>query len=1326
MSQRKLNHYVTEFAERLRRRQRNDGLAVLAAVALGFSLLAVFWLVRNGFPEAEVGALRIGGVLLLAVLGYVLLWRPLRRPPDSAEQAKALEERAPFDGRLETWAGTPSDNPLRPLLADDALTIAREHAPDALLSSKRLNVPAALAGLCVVGLLVLLAGGAGLFGYGMRHLWGGWLIPDLLPPQSIVVTPGDTLVRRGGRLLVEAKAEGFSPAAAEVFARRAGGDWQSTGMRELAGAEGPDGESSPDRFGFTFPAVREALEYYVQAGGVRSPTFNAEVIALPRITDFSMTYRYPLWTRRESETIRPGGDIKAIAGTEVALEVTTDAPLPGAAVVLAGSSTPMTLDGSVARGTLTVAEDEEYYLAAVVGGDQVRLTENFLIRALEDQAPALSFASPARDLDAHALEEIPLNVTAEDDFGLEDLTLHIAVNGGPFTEHPLLEPAAAPAGESASGPDEKARRSHLLMLETLADGAYLRPGDVVSYYASARDRESEAESDLFFVSIKPFDRRVSQSQMAGGQSGPGNQDEISQRQREIILSTWNLRRQEKDLGDDETPAGDEETLAEANGAEPASDAPVASNPPAGALADKASLLSDLQATLAAQATSLAERARARQLSAADDDIARYIGHLDDAVVAMEPAIEQLRLGEFELAMAPEQEALQHLLRAESVFTDIAITTSSNAQGSGSGSDLAEMMELELDLEKNQYETASQASPQQPGQSEDETLDALEDLARRQQALADAMNSAGGPTPAQRWQQERLQREVEELLEQLRGRPSDGQSQSQSQAQAQSQSQSGSSGSQQQSSSSEMPQSGEPSLEERLEQAAEAMAELNRSGQPPGGEPQGSSGEDASNSAQASNDNSAPAGQPAGGENGAAGSDVEAARQALAQLQAARDEALQRQAQTMEETFDGLTDQAQALLDEQSELAETLDTALREAMEKRGDEPNRLSSNGRPESGLTPMQEYELATQKRRLGQDLQTLQQDMLEAAQQFDEASPEGSQALREGVAELDRSEAIVRLGVAAEYIEYGAAAYIVSTEDLVTNAMRSLRDNAADAARRAGRSAAQGRGALDEALAELSQLRRDLQALAEGSAEPGAGPLGQEPGQQTGQTPGQQAGEQPGQQPGQQSGEQPGQQPGRGAFGDTASSEPGEQPGPGQSAGDRGGAETRLADAGGQPGGPDSRGGLSNPYGAGAGSSPAGATFQPRRASAALQPAEAQQMLNDRADGVADSLSDALPSLAGRRVSEEELRELRELLGEFDLASLTGDTALLDAELSRLLRLAENLEIGVRTAVRANREEQVRSMVPRQVAPEYRDAVSDYYQELGERSGDTSGQPQ
>ena len=163
-----------------------------------------------------------------------------------------------------------------------------------------------------------------------------------------------------------------------------------------------------------------------------------------------------------------------------------------------------------------------------------------------------------------------------------------------------------------------------------------------------------------------------------------------------------------------------------------------------------------------------------------------------------------------------------------------------------------------------------------------------------------------------------------------------------------------------------------------------------------------------------------------------------------------------------------------------------------------------------------------------------------------------------------------------------------------------------------------------------------------------------------------------------------------------------------------------------GGLPGqSPDAIGGNASINGRGAGSAAAGATFEPRRVSEALQPLEAQQAVNDRADDVADRLQDALPALAGRQVSEQELQELRALLGDFDLAALSGNPALLDAELARLLRLTENLEIGLRAAVGAAQRSAVRSEAPRQVSVEYRDAVSDYYRRLSElkaQSGDNS----
>jgi hypothetical protein len=104
------------------------------------------------------------------------------------------------------------------------------------------------------------------------------------------------------------------------------------------------------------------------------------------------------------------------------------------------------------------------------------------------------------------------------------------------------------------------------------------------------------------------------------------------------------------------------------------------------------------------------------LTASDEDIATFAEHLGQAGEAMIPAAERLGEIELEQALLPEQEALQHLLAAEAVFTDISVSLQANNRGGGGGQagrDLTEMFELEMDLEKNQYESGSTASPNPP-------------------------------------------------------------------------------------------------------------------------------------------------------------------------------------------------------------------------------------------------------------------------------------------------------------------------------------------------------------------------------------------------------------------------------------------------------------------------------------------------------------------------------------------------------------------------------------------------------------------------------------
>ena len=68
------------------------------------------------------------------------------------------------------------------------------------------------------------------------------------------------------------------------------------------------------------------------------------------------------------------------------------------------------------------------------------------------------------------------------------------------------------------------------------------------------------------------------------------------------------------------------------------------------------------------------------------------------------------------ALPDEQKALQNLLRAEATFRQIQVAFGSRRRrrrGGGAGRDLASLFDLELDTEKNQYETAQTAGSAEP-------------------------------------------------------------------------------------------------------------------------------------------------------------------------------------------------------------------------------------------------------------------------------------------------------------------------------------------------------------------------------------------------------------------------------------------------------------------------------------------------------------------------------------------------------------------------------------------------------------------------------------
>ncbi len=713
-----LEAYVARCARRLRRvaavRLASIALLAVLAVTALFSAAVVHWVPGSGWAVATRVLLGI-----VVVLPFAWVWRMRARARPAAHRVERLVPE--FEGRLATWADArrwERDSRLLAVLAHETVAIAGEHRPAAVVPGHRF-VPWSLAAVGAIAALGwLLVGAPTAWQLAGQRLWTGSLFADGQP--RILVQPGDTVVPRGSDVVVRATPWGFERGAMRLHAAFASGPgWERADMS----AAGEDASE------FVLVAVTEPVEYYVSAGPLNSARFRVDVADLPVVETLALDVTWPEWTgvatRRQFE-----GDVAGVEGTRVAVEATADLPFTGAHLVRDGVARPMAVDGRVGAAGFEIDRAGAWHLAVLHEGALVRVTEEFAIDLAVDTPPEVEFAFPGRDRSVTSIEELALRFRARDDFGVEGLALEYSVNGGPSVRRELLDER-----------DKKVTGGALLMFEDLttpagATARALRPGDVVSFFAEARDREQATRSALYFADVRPFDRRYRERQSQGGGGGGGQGIDIAARQRDIVSATWNLIL-ERDRG-------------KRGGRE---------------LDDRTDVLALLQERLMEQIDTLIARSEGRGLSAsAEIDV--FVTELARAREFMAPAAERLVAHALDEALPLEQKALRHALAAEAGLREMNVSLASESAGAGGGMDrsLSELIDLEMDPERNRYEM-----PRDPGQSdtaagEDAEWERLEELARRQEALA--RSADGQQMPVSRWRQERLRREVEEMRQRL--------------------------------------------------------------------------------------------------------------------------------------------------------------------------------------------------------------------------------------------------------------------------------------------------------------------------------------------------------------------------------------------------------------------------------------------------------------------------------------------------------------------------------------------------------------------------------
>jgi len=735
---RRILELIASVRRRWRLRILLRGLALAASVSAAVLFLSSMALEPLRFDPEAIVWLRVltWGTAFVSLVAFVV--RPLSRGVTDQQVALYLEEHEPTLDHVVVSAldrGEDGDQGLPRRLVETAVERARAIRYGKRVEQRGLyGFGGALTAVAVMALAFTLLGPAHLR-YGLSAL----LLPArdaaTVNPYAISVAPGDVTIARGTDQIVTASLSGFEAADASVFTRTG----PDAPFQRLSMLPAEDGS-----FEALLLGVAERTEYFVESTGIRSPTFAIDVADLPYVDRIDLTYRFPAYTGLAPRTMENGGDVVALPGTVVEVRVTPTIPAPGGRLLMDGEGSDELAieEGGTLLGTFTVARKGFYSVElARDNGAMVPASPEYTIDVLEDQPPSVRVTKPGRDTPASPIEEVYLEVRADDDFGIGDVRVVYSVNGGPEDTVSIFQGGGAPLPEVSAG--------HTLFLEEWE----LEPGDLVSYYALVRDNRRRGDSDavssdIYFLNVRPFDRAYRQGESQGGapQGGQGQQPEsaLSELQRQVIAATFNLIRQR------DTYTGSE-------------------------FSENVVSVALTQGRLKDQVATLVERMRNRGLTESDPGFRDVSAILPKAAEAMEKAKGQLDEQNLREALPHEQTALRFLQQAEETYERYVVQQQGGGGGGGGQSaaadDLADLFELELDKLKNQYETVRRGQQQSGDDQVDEVLEKLKELSRRQEQAAErqrrraqqgAQGQQGGGGDTQR----ELADEAEEAARQL--------------------------------------------------------------------------------------------------------------------------------------------------------------------------------------------------------------------------------------------------------------------------------------------------------------------------------------------------------------------------------------------------------------------------------------------------------------------------------------------------------------------------------------------------------------------------------
>ena len=506
----RLSSSMGQFRKRLRSVGLLAAFGWMVLVATIVLLLAVWFdLLWELSATARLVAFAVAGIA--ALTAFVMLAVAVLRRSGRDRLAAHLDQVGGTGGEIKSGLdladsldSNQQNNPLAAGLASLAISKAADRADsiDQKTAVSLAPLKTVAYALAAVGVVVVLAT------FAMPKLaqtqWSRFANPmDDTPPFSVIefdVSPGDIEVRYGDPVDIVAQLSDAPLDDLELVLISDSNPEEPVPMFS-------EGQNSWKTSLFR---VTEPMKYQVRSGRLRSKTFSIEVLSVPEISGIEFLVTPPAYTRLGQQRIKGGLPIQALAGTQIQVLASSNRPLSSGTVTFAKPN-------SAAEGNSVELEpnDQAQNVEQVIGSFEVKKggkfevkltdidgvesndTHSGYVELLKDTRPFVRIREPKQNSWATSTVELPVQISAEDDYGLSRVAIYRSLNDS----RPL--PMELPVSEASCRLD--------MGLKLPLKDYLLQPGDKLELFVRVEDNDPNevkgSESPIhsvFIISHRQF------------------------------------------------------------------------------------------------------------------------------------------------------------------------------------------------------------------------------------------------------------------------------------------------------------------------------------------------------------------------------------------------------------------------------------------------------------------------------------------------------------------------------------------------------------------------------------------------------------------------------------------------------------------------------------------------------------------------------------------------------------------------------------------------------------------------------------------------------